>query len=162
MTSFLPSRRALVARLATIPVAAIPAAASPDAEIEALFSEWLAIQARFEQPMTEEEESEDANSLSSRLYSRLTALEVAVWAAPSSLMKLAAAALIEMAAMIVSMKGPWRAPLDPREGDGLWMTIEAIRTLRPHLTGNVARCAADLLDNPGRPLGESALFGRIA
>lgn len=44
-------------------------------------------------------------------------------------------------------------PMDERH-----QCFRALECLRPHLTGIISRVAADLLDNPDRPVGESLLW----
>lgn len=121
-----------------------------------LFDEWIATRVALSAPMTDEESSDDEDSLCSRLCRQQWGLEDRIAALPFSPVALAAMALTESLFIWCDPEGEvdvvGRGDSDER------LALGILRAVRPHLTGTLAAMAGDLLDNPGRPIGESLLW----
>lgn len=151
------SRRAFLstgaAAIALTGAVAAPALASPSDLAEAALCDWLAIigaynsvpHGRFSDPAEQAE------------WGKVKEAERVLYDLPPSPMAAAAIALLE----INYLMGHEEAVLDTGDADTERQLFRIVTHLRPSLIGRLAVVAGDLVDNPGRPFGESLLCRAI-
>lgn len=155
-----PSRRhALLGLLASPVLTTLPALSAFD-PVDALWREWMAVQAALREPMTEEEEGDDETSLFSRLLARRNWLETQIEDQRPSPMRAAVSALVELEFDCELAGTP--AGFDRGDASSGWLAFHVLPCLRPHLTGLVAQCVDDLTENPARPFQGSLTFRGVA
>lgn len=146
------SRRALLAGLAVSPAlapASLAVAAAND--VDRLFTEWVRVTGIIN--------GWHGANLPQATYERPTGLEAEILASPPCSMRLGATALIELTYVIVGWdetpaEAAAKCIADRSAG---WFSLQTLACLRPQLTGFVAHCAADILDNLDRPMRYAAI-----
>jgi len=148
------SRRTFIVGLSTA-FATMPAAlagAAPLHPVDRAFIAWIGAVSTYNR-----QEEDPPDGAPDPLWDAVVASENAFYALPVSLMAAAASVLIECS--YSGFRGC--APVDSGAIDRTdedRQRFRVLECLRPHLSGVIAKVAADYLDNPDRPMGESLIW----